>query len=103
MDKRNKRKTTTTQMIAHLFSDKNAKDGGNIGIPLVDIPKSKIWILESSSFTLHYTKIATPDIYLLLPIKPDHISWHGGFEEYKRAKLSPIARMKEGSTRYSSK
>ncbi len=91
-------KTTTTQMLEYLLKDKNAQAGGNIGLPLADMDKTKsIWILESSSFTMHYTKIATPDIYLLLPIKPDHISWHGSFKEYEDAKLSVLFRMKEGS------
>ncbi len=91
-------KTTTTQMIEHLLKNRGAISGGNIGEPLADLDKKKpIWILESSSFTLHYTKQATPDIYLLLPIKPDHISWHGSFEEYENDKLSPLNRMKEGS------
>ncbi len=91
-------KTTTTQMVEHLLKNRGAISGGNIGEPLANLDKSKsIWILESSSFTLHYTKTATPDMYLLLPIKPDHLSWHGSFEEYEEAKLSVLKRMKEGS------
>ena len=91
-------KTTTTQMIEHLLKNRDAVSGGNIGEPLANLDSKKpIWILESSSFTLHYTKNATPDMYLLLPIKPDHLSWHGNFEDYEEAKLSPIKRMKEGS------
>ncbi len=91
-------KTTTTQMVEHLLKKKGAISGGNIGEPLANLEPSKpIWILESSSFSLHYTKKATPDMYLLLPIKPDHISWHGSFEEYESDKLSPLKRMREGS------
>jgi UDP-N-acetylmuramoylalanine--D-glutamate ligase len=91
-------KTTTTQMIEHLLKNRGAICGGNIGEPLANLDSKKaIWILESSSFTLHYTKNATPDMYLLLPIKPDHLSWHGSFEEYEEAKLSPLKRMKEGA------
>jgi len=91
-------KTTTTQMVEHLLKNQGAISGGNIGEPLANLDKNKpIWVLESSSFTLHYTKKATPDMYLLLPIKPDHLSWHGSFEEYENAKLSPLKRMKEGS------
>jgi UDP-N-acetylmuramoylalanine--D-glutamate ligase len=90
-------KTTTTQMITHLLKDKNAISGGNIGTPLGEMDKNAtFWILETSSFTLHYTNRAKPDIYILLPIKPDHISWHGSFEEYEKAKLKPILKMKEG-------
>jgi len=91
-------KTTTTQMCEHLLKNTGAISGGNIGEPLANLDKKKpIWILESSSFTLHYTKSATPGMYLLLPIKPDHLSWHGSFKKYEEAKLSPLKRMKEGS------
>ncbi|MBL0687323.1 MAG: UDP-N-acetylmuramoyl-L-alanine--D-glutamate ligase [Sulfurospirillum sp.] len=91
-------KTTTTQMVEHLLANRKAISGGNIGEPLANLdPKKAIWILESSSFTLHYTKKATPNIYLLLPIKPDHLSWHGNFEKYEESKLNVLNRMKEGS------
>lgn len=91
-------KTTTTQMCEHLLKAQGAMAGGNIGIPLAELDeKAPIWILETSSFTFHYTKKATPDIYLLLPIKPDHLSWHGDMEAYIEAKLSVLSRMKEGS------
>ncbi|WP_200764213.1 UDP-N-acetylmuramoyl-L-alanine--D-glutamate ligase [Nitrosophilus alvini] len=90
-------KTTTTAMTEHLLSSYGAQSGGNIGTPLAKLDtRSKIWILETSSFTLHYTKFAKPDIYILLPVKPDHISWHGSFENYERSKLKPLSMMKEG-------
>ncbi|MDD3324641.1 MAG: UDP-N-acetylmuramoyl-L-alanine--D-glutamate ligase [Sulfurospirillaceae bacterium] len=91
-------KTTTTQMCEHLLGLKGAVAGGNIGTPLADLSqKAPIWILETSSFTLHYTQRAYPQIYLLLPIKPDHISWHGSMEAYEEAKLDVLSRMREGS------
>jgi len=91
-------KTTTTQMCEHQLKDKGALSGGNIGTPLAELdPKAPIWILETSSFAFHYTKKAKPDIYLLLPIKPDHLSWHGSMESYVQAKLSVLERMREGS------
>lgn len=90
-------KTTTTQMMQHLLESKNSVAGGNIGTPLADLDTdAKIWILETSSFTMHYTNKATPNIYVLLPIKPDHLSWHGSLEEYEKSKLKPIKEMKEG-------
>lgn len=90
-------KTTTTQMLQHLLAEKGSQAGGNIGTPLafLDI-EAPIWILETSSFTLHYTNDAKPNLYLLLPIAPDHLSWHGSYEEYYKAKLKPLAAMKEG-------
>ncbi len=91
-------KTTTTQMCEHLLKSIGAVAGGNIGTPLADLDKNaKIWVLETSSFTFHYTKQTAPDIYLLLPIKPDHLTWHGTMDEYTQAKLSPLSRMREGS------
>lgn len=90
-------KTTTTQMLTHLLENKGAVAGGNIGTPLADLdPNATIWILESSSFTLHHTHIASPNIYLLLPITPDHLDWHGTAEAYETDKLKPLCTMKEG-------
>ena len=90
-------KTTTTQMMQHLLADKGSEAGGNIGTPLADLHvESSIWILETSSFTMHYTNKAFPNIYILLPINPDHLSWHGNMDEYVKAKLKPISNMQEG-------
>lgn len=91
-------KTTTTQMIGFLLKKQGGIIGGNVGTPLGDLDKNaKIWILETSSFTVHYTKFATPNLYVLLPITPDHLSWHGSFKEYENTKLKPLLNMKTGS------
>ena len=90
-------KTTTTQMITHLLNERSAESGGNIGKPLGQMDsKSSIWVLETSSFTLHYTKVAKPNLYILLPITEDHISWHGNFANYEKSKLKPILQLEEG-------
>ena len=88
-------KTTTTQMLESILSPFGARAGGNIGTPLITLyeQNAPLWILETSSFALHYTRTATPSIYALLPLSPDHISWHNGFENYVCDKLSPLARM----------
>ena len=89
-------KTTTTQMCQHLLKEYSSIYGGNIGVPLSHLDqKAPIWILETSSFTLHYTNKTKPNIYILLPISEDHITWHGSFEEYKNAKLKPLSLMNE--------
>lgn len=91
-------KTTTTQMAGLVLKKSGAVIGGNVGEPLANLDKlAKFWILETSSFTIYYTKFATPQIYALLPITPDHISWHGSFEEYEKTKLKPLSMMGEGS------
>ncbi|UPT77339.1 UDP-N-acetylmuramoyl-L-alanine--D-glutamate ligase [Sulfurovum sp. XGS-02] len=90
-------KTTTTQMLTHLLAKRGALSGGNIGTPLADLDtNAPIWVLESSSFALHHTKTASPDIYLLLPITPDHLDWHETAEAYEADKLRPLLTMKEG-------
>jgi UDP-N-acetylmuramoylalanine--D-glutamate ligase len=90
-------KTTTTQMMQHLLKDRGSLEGGNIGTPLGDLdPNASMWILETSSFTIHYTNRASPNIYVLLPITPDHLSWHGDMDEYVKAKLKPLLKMREG-------
>ncbi len=90
-------KTTTTQMLTHIFKDKGALSGGNIGTPLAELNQdAPIWVLETSSFTLHHTKQASPNIYLLLPITPDHLDWHGGADGYTQDKLKPLTTMQEG-------
>lgn len=90
-------KTTTTQMMQYLLQDKGSQEGGNIGTPLADLDQNaQIWILETSSFTIHYTNRASPNIYVLLPITPDHLSWHGDMDEYVKTKLKPLSMMREG-------
>jgi len=84
-------------MLEQLLRKRGGVAGGNIGTPLAELnPKAPIWILESSSFTLHHTHIASPNIYLLLPITPDHLDWHGTEEQYEADKLKPLLTMKEG-------
>lgn len=90
-------KTTTTQMMQHILNDKDAQSGGNIGTPLAQLSQeSALWILETSSFTMHYTNIAKPNIYVLLPLSPDHLTWHGSMSEYEASKLKPLSMMSEG-------
>ena len=90
-------KTTTTQMIQTLLASHGSLAGGNIGTPLAELDQeASLWILESSSFALHYTNKAAPQIYVLLPITPDHLYWHGSMAEYEESKLKPLKMMQEG-------
>ncbi|WP_104722463.1 UDP-N-acetylmuramoyl-L-alanine--D-glutamate ligase [Helicobacter mesocricetorum] len=89
-------KTTTTEMLTFLLQSKGAISGGNIGTPLADLPtNAPIWILETSSFTLHYTNRAKPNLYLLLPLSQDHISWHSSYESYVEDKLKPLLSLRD--------
>lgn len=89
-------KTTTTEMLQHLLAPKGAICGGNIGTPLALMdPQAPIWVLETSSFTLHYTQRAKPNLYILLPITEDHLSWHGSFAAYAESKLKPVRMLRD--------
>lgn len=75
-------------------SCESRKDSSENAIDSRESPKdSRLWILETSSFMLHYTNVAKPDIYALLPITDDHISWHRDFESYVASKLKPLVMM----------
>ena len=51
-------KTTTTQMTQHLLKEHGSQMGANVGVPLAELDtNARIWVLETSSFTLHYTHI----------------------------------------------
>ena len=93
-------KTTTTQMLEFLLAKHGGVCGGNIGTPLATLynqlemaKKEALWILETSSFMLHYTHLALPKIYILLPVFEDHITWHGSFDAYVHDKLSILSRL----------
>jgi UDP-N-acetylmuramoylalanine--D-glutamate ligase len=90
-------KTTTTQMTQFLLKSHGSVEGGNIGVPLAKLnQKAPLWVLETSSFTLHYTNKAKPNLYILLPLSPDHLSWHGDMQGYIDDKLKPVKMMKDG-------
>jgi len=90
-------KTTTTQMIQHLLKERGSQVGGGEQTPLANLDTDlSIWILETNSFTLHYTHQAKPNIYVVLPIEPNHLDWHRGFKNYEADKLQPLSQMLEG-------
>ena len=88
-------KTTTTSLVAHILGEKKATIGGNIGIPVTSYAGSekgeKINVLEVSSFMLEQGKRIHPFVAVLLNLAPDHISYHGSYEKYKRAKFKIFA------------
>ena len=64
---------------------------GNIGksyLSLLPDPPAEL-VVELSSFQLHYLKSTQwiPYSFLVTPIADHHSDWHGGLEEYQKAKL----------------
>ncbi len=78
-------KSTTTALIAHILGPLFAV-GGNIGVPVLDLPKSEGYVLELSSYQLDLLESFHANIAVLLNITPDHIDRHGSLENYIEAK-----------------
>lgn len=85
-------KTTTTSMLTYIFnhSGKKAVAAGNIGTPLSDlvdnIDADTIIVAEVSSFQLDRIETFRPDIAIILNITPDHLYYHGTFDNYQHSK-----------------
>lgn len=85
-------KTTSTTLIGQILKREklNVSIGGNIGMSIIekmiDGKKDDYFLLETSSFQLEHTVDFKPNISLILNITPDHLDWHGSFENYVEAK-----------------
>lgn len=82
-------KTTTTSLIEHILSKKlKVKACGNIGQPPCDFADDDLdyFICEASSFQLEMSPTLSPFIAVWTNFTPDHIEWHGGLDNYFKAK-----------------
>ena len=82
-------KTTTTALVSHILSKKyDAPVCGNIGVPPTSLVNEKhdFLVCEVSSFQAEMTKDFTAKIACWTNFTPDHIDWHGGLENYFKAK-----------------
>ncbi len=101
-----KGKSTTTKLIYDLIEYEIKKKehpffkkfnkvylGGNIRVSPFDfvdkLDDKSIVVLEMSSFQLYHTGYVktSPKISIITNIVPEHIDWHGNFEDYLRSKL----------------
>jgi UDP-N-acetylmuramoylalanine--D-glutamate ligase len=90
-------KTTTTRMVECLarFAGKTAFAAGNIspaamGALREHLEKNELpdlWVLELSSFQLHWTKRLQFDASTVLNITQDHLDWHSDMQEYASDKF----------------
>lgn len=87
-------KTTITTWISEILklSGENSFAAGNIGVGVLEIlskaNKIDSLVLEMSSFQLSSIDKFRPNIAIYTNIEPDHISWHGSFENYRDAKFN---------------
>jgi UDP-N-acetylmuramoylalanine--D-glutamate ligase len=106
-------KTTVTTLIASMLDESGvtALAAGNIGLALLDAvdavagsgsaatvskaavdAAADVLVAEVSSFQLVFTTEAfRPRVAVLLNVAPDHLDWHGSFEEYASAKARVFA------------
>ena len=63
---------------------------GNVGLPVIEAALDPegfdVLALELSSFQLHWTEHLDCEAAVVLNVSADHLDWHGGAEEYARAK-----------------
>lgn len=83
-------KTTVTSMVeACLRADgHDALACGNIGLSFPEAARQErdVLVVEVSSFQLALQESFHPAISVLLNIAPDHLDWHGTFDDYIEAK-----------------
>ncbi|HJK86267.1 MAG TPA: UDP-N-acetylmuramoyl-L-alanine--D-glutamate ligase [Candidatus Megaira endosymbiont of Nemacystus decipiens] len=82
-------KSTTVSLIYHILknSNQNYLLGGNIGKPVLSLPKDADgYILELSSFQLDLLHELSPTASILLNISEDHLDRYSSYEEYKKSK-----------------
>ncbi len=69
---------------------------GNWGEPVsLYAFKSGIFVVEVSSFQLHYTYEFRPDIAVITNISPDHLDWHGSFKNYLMDKIKILVNQRK--------
>lgn len=84
-------KTTTTTLLGEMFraAGKPVLVAGNIGVPplahLSELTADHWVVLELSSFQLYILE-QSPHVAAITNISPNHLDWHGSFEDYAWAK-----------------
>ena len=90
-------KTTTTELIGHLYrtAGRPVAIAGNVGTPLASlagaIDTDAIVVCEASSFQLEDTNYFSPECAVFINLAPDHLDRHGTLEDYLTAKLKIFA------------
>ncbi|MEV4343142.1 UDP-N-acetylmuramoyl-L-alanine--D-glutamate ligase [Actinoplanes sp. NPDC049596] len=84
-----KGKSTTSSLISHLLAAVGRPNifGGNIGVPLLDLPDAEQYVLELSSYQCA-DLTDSPHVAVVTSLFPEHLDAHGGEREYYRDKLN---------------
>ncbi|GAB2958734.1 UDP-N-acetylmuramoyl-L-alanine--D-glutamate ligase [Micromonospora polyrhachis] len=84
-----KGKSTTSSLISQLLAAVGRPNvfGGNIGVPLLDLPPAELYVLELSSYQCS-DLTDSPRVAVVTSLFPEHLDAHGGEREYYRDKLN---------------
>jgi UDP-N-acetylmuramoylalanine--D-glutamate ligase len=84
-----KGKSTTSSLVSHLLTAVGRPNvfGGNIGVPLLDLPTAALYVLELSSYQCA-DLLDSPRVAVVTSLFPEHLDAHGGEKEYYRDKLN---------------
>ncbi|MCP4923640.1 MAG: UDP-N-acetylmuramoyl-L-alanine--D-glutamate ligase [bacterium] len=93
-------KSTLVALMDHVLKTAGipVASGGNLGTPCVelpDLPEEGVYILELSSYQLHWLNVYPFLMSCITNITPDHLEWHGDWDSYVQAKI----RICEGAKR----
>ena len=88
-------KSTVTSLIGHMLNKLgwNAGVGGNLGTAASSFTGKKLdaVVLELSSFQLAWATRLGASVSIVTNLAPDHIDWHGSYENYVAAKAKVIS------------
>jgi UDP-N-acetylmuramoylalanine--D-glutamate ligase len=85
-------KTTTVQLAAAMLATAGYRVApcGNIGVPVLDAVRDPagfdVFVVELSSYQLHWMQGIHPHSAVVLNVADDHLDWHGSFQAYQDAK-----------------
>jgi UDP-N-acetylmuramoylalanine--D-glutamate ligase len=82
-------KTTTVQLVNAILNRAGytSMAVGNIGVPMAEAvfiePLPQVFVVELSSYQLHFTHGISAHTSALLNVATDHLDWHGSSEAYE--------------------
>lgn len=81
-------KSTVTTLVGEMLQEAGLRVavGGNIGVPVLALPKADIYVLELSSFQLETTHKLAAKVATILNISEDHLDRYDGLQGYIAAK-----------------
>jgi len=87
-----KGKSTTSALIAHLLAHHgvDVSWGGNVGVPLWDLPRREWTVAEVSSYQCSSLTVS-PRVAVVTSLFEEHLDWHGSADQYFADKLNLLA------------